>query len=176
MTRAYGNKQEASQRFDLASKADRDYVLLLSALALSTTIMSLTVALVIGVGISKQAAFDLGPNYCLATYSVSLAELLLVLNHELSSIKMPKSAMVRFKNYWKCDDLASQDPKGYDLDELSLADYGSAIKELLMTVQSHSPSPLRKARPWGLSVRQVRQASHLVPSIPTVSHWPGWNS
>ena len=61
MTRAYGNKQEASQRFqaktrDLASKAIRIMYYQAAFGRLSITIMSLTAALVIGVGGLEMAA------------------------------------------------------------------------------------------------------------------------
>jgi len=81
VTRAYGNKQEASQRFqtktrDLASKAIRIMYYQAAFGRLSITIMSLTAAIVIGVGGLEMAAghLTLGQIIALQLYSLSLAE------------------------------------------------------------------------------------------------------
>ena len=159
VTRAYGNKQEASQRFqaktrDLASKADRIMYYQAAFGRLSITIMSLTAALVIGVGGLEMAAghLTLGQIIALQLYSVSLAEPLWSLTDLIVVYQNAKVSHGKIQELLEAsDDLASQGTQRLsDLEELSLADYSFRYQGASEDSLRHIDLRLKKGQTLGI--------------------------
>ena len=159
VTRAYGNKQEASQGFraktrDLASKADRIMYYQAAFGRLSITIMSLTAALVIGVGGLEMAAghLTLGQIIALQLYSVSLAEPLWSLTDLVVIYQDAKVSHGKIQELLQEDD--DMDNHGRqplrDLEEIALADYSFRYQGAHQDSLSHINLRLKKGQTLGI--------------------------
>lgn len=159
VTRAYGNKQEASQGFraktrDLASKADRIMFYQAAFGRLSITIMSLTAALVIGVGGLEMAAghLTLGQIIALQLYSVSLAEPLWSLTDLVVIYQDAKVSHGKIQELLQEDD--DMDNHGRqplrDLEEIALADYSFRYQGAHQDSLSHINLRLKKGQTLGI--------------------------
>ena len=159
VTRAYGNKQESSQRFqaktrDLASKAIRIMYYQAAFGRLSITIMSLTAAIVIGVGGLEMAAghLTLGQIIALQLYSLSLAEPLWSLTDFIVVYQNAKVSYGKIQELLDAsDDLASQGTQRLsDLEELSLADYSFRYQGASEDSLRHIDLRLKKGQTLGI--------------------------
>ena len=150
---------EGSQRFqaktrDLASKAIRIMYYQAAFGRLSITIMSLTAALVIGVGGLEMAAghLTLGQVIALQLYSVSLAEPLWSLTDLIVVYQNAKVSHGKIQELLEAsDDLASQGTQRLsDLEELSLADYSFRYQGASEDSLSHIHLRLKKGQTLGI--------------------------
>lgn len=159
VTRAYGNKQEASQGFraktrDLASKADRIMYYQAAFGRLSITIMSLTAALVIGVGGLEMAAghLTLGQIIALQLYSVSLAEPLWSLTDLVVIYQDAKVSHGKIQELLQeGDDMDNHGRQPLrDLEEIALADYSFRYQGAHQDSLSHINLRLKKGQTLGI--------------------------
>lgn len=159
VTRAYGNKQEASQGFraktrDLASKADRIMYYQAAFGRLSITIMSLTAALVIGVGGLEMAAghLTLGQIIALQLYSVSLAEPLWSLTDLVVIYQDAKVSHGKIQELLQeGDDMDNHGRQPLrDLEEIALANYSFRYQGAHQDSLSHINLRLKKGQTLGI--------------------------